>query len=108
MKCPRDGKEMKREFLHGVEIDSCPSCDGIWLDKGEMTRTTGTDEAYILDEKVEMDGRNFKCLRCEDSFLIPINFFWGKKMIVDRCPKCEGIWLDAHEFERIYIEKAPK
>ena len=35
-KCPRDGTPLVvREFNH-VVIDQCPSCDGIWLDKGEL------------------------------------------------------------------------
>jgi len=35
-KCPRDGTVLvAREFNH-VTIDQCPTCDGIWLDKGEL------------------------------------------------------------------------
>lgn len=35
-KCPRDGSTLvAREFNH-VTIDQCPTCDGIWLDKGEL------------------------------------------------------------------------
>lgn len=26
------------EFKHGVEIDHCPNCDGIWLDKNELVQ----------------------------------------------------------------------
>lgn len=24
------------EDFHGIEVERCPSCDGIWLDKGEL------------------------------------------------------------------------
>jgi uncharacterized protein len=35
-KCPRDGTPLvPRETPH-VTIDVCPTCDGIWLDKGEL------------------------------------------------------------------------
>jgi len=36
MKCPHDGIEMDRVSRHGVEIDHCPVCGGIWLDRGEL------------------------------------------------------------------------
>ena len=38
MNCPRcKEKDMAPVFTEqGVEIDSCPDCKGIWLDKGEL------------------------------------------------------------------------
>lgn len=34
--CPVDGTEMKKEVIHKVIIDRCPSCAGVWLDSGEL------------------------------------------------------------------------
>lgn len=36
MKCPQDGTEMDHVSRHGVEIDHCPQCGGVWLDRGEL------------------------------------------------------------------------
>jgi hypothetical protein len=36
MNCPRCEKEMIETTKQGVVIDHCPSCGGIWLDKGEL------------------------------------------------------------------------
>jgi uncharacterized protein len=36
MKCPQDGTVMEHVSRHGVEIDHCPSCGGVWLDGGEL------------------------------------------------------------------------
>jgi hypothetical protein len=36
MKCPKDGYDLTSEGFHGVTIDSCPHCGGIWLDAGEL------------------------------------------------------------------------
>ncbi len=36
MKCPHDGTEMDHVSRHGVEIDHCPQCGGVWLDRGEL------------------------------------------------------------------------
>jgi len=35
-KCPRDGTALLAREYHHVTIDQCPTCDGIWLDKGEL------------------------------------------------------------------------
>lgn len=35
MKCPKCGADLTVEEYHGVEIDRCPECDGIWFDAGE-------------------------------------------------------------------------
>lgn len=39
MKCPRcAGVELKIADRQGVEIDYCPECRGIWLDRGELDK----------------------------------------------------------------------
>ena len=36
--CPRDGAHLKTRALAGITVMSCPTCDGVWLDKGELER----------------------------------------------------------------------
>lgn len=36
MKCPKCGMELEEIEFAGVRVDKCFSCDGIWLDKGEL------------------------------------------------------------------------
>lgn len=38
MKCPTDGAVLEISERAGVEIDYCPSCRGMWLDRGELDR----------------------------------------------------------------------
>lgn len=35
-KCPRCGIDLTERELHGVKIDQCSECGGMWLDKGEL------------------------------------------------------------------------
>jgi len=38
MKCPIDGSDLVMTDRSGVEIDYCPACRGIWLDRGELDK----------------------------------------------------------------------
>ena len=36
MKCPKDGYDLTSSDYHGVQIETCPHCGGMWLDAGEL------------------------------------------------------------------------
>lgn len=38
MKCPVDGTTLVMSERSGIEIDYCPSCRGVWLDRGELDK----------------------------------------------------------------------
>ena len=38
MKCPNDGATLVMSERSGVEIDYCPECRGVWLDRGELDK----------------------------------------------------------------------
>ena len=38
MKCPVDGNTLVITDRSGVEIDYCPQCRGVWLDRGELDK----------------------------------------------------------------------
>ncbi len=38
MKCPVDGADLVMSDRAGVEIDYCPQCRGVWLDRGELDK----------------------------------------------------------------------
>ncbi len=38
MKCPVDGATLVMADRQGVEIDYCPECRGVWLDRGELDK----------------------------------------------------------------------
>lgn len=38
MKCPIDQTDLVRNERQGVEIDYCPTCRGVWLDRGELDK----------------------------------------------------------------------
>lgn len=48
MKCPVDSIDLIMSERSGVEIDYCPQCRGVWLDRGELDK--------ILDRAAETMG----------------------------------------------------
>ena len=38
MKCPNDSATLVMSERSGVEIDYCPECRGVWLDRGELDK----------------------------------------------------------------------
>ncbi|MFD1797256.1 hypothetical protein FQV27_09855 [Paracoccus aurantiacus] len=38
MKCPVDNETLLMTQRDGVEIDYCPKCRGVWLDRGELDK----------------------------------------------------------------------
>jgi len=38
MNCPVDNETLQMTERSGVEVDYCPRCRGIWLDRGELDK----------------------------------------------------------------------
>ena len=38
MQCPTDGTLLTMSERNGIEIDYCPTCRGVWLDRGELDK----------------------------------------------------------------------
>lgn len=45
MKCPNDATTLVMSERSGVEIDYCPECRGVWLDRGELDKILDRAEA---------------------------------------------------------------
>ena len=45
MKCPSCSVPLQMTDRHGVEIDYCPQCRGVWLDRGELDKIIERSEA---------------------------------------------------------------
>lgn len=48
MKCPVDEETLVMADRNGVEIDYCPKCRGVWLDRGELDK--------IVERSISADG----------------------------------------------------
>ena len=48
MKCPKDGYDLASSEYHGVQIETCPHCGGMWLDAGELDVVAHEDRPALL------------------------------------------------------------
>jgi Zn-finger nucleic acid-binding protein len=48
MKCPKDGYDLTSSEFHGVQIETCPRCGGMWLDAGELDAVAHEDRSNVL------------------------------------------------------------
>jgi Zn-finger nucleic acid-binding protein len=49
MNCPNDNSELRMSERNGVEIDFCPQCRGVWLDRGELDKIL--DRSGAIEEE---------------------------------------------------------
>ena len=55
MKCPICDIEMRITEREGVEIDYCPQCRGVWLDRGELEKIIARLEPQQFREREDHD-----------------------------------------------------
>ena len=48
LKCPKDGYDLTASLFHGVQIETCPHCGGVWLDAGELKAIAREEHANVL------------------------------------------------------------
>ncbi|WP_406645779.1 zf-TFIIB domain-containing protein [Aliisedimentitalea scapharcae] len=59
MKCPIDGTPLVITERSGVEIDYCPQCRGVWLDRGELDKIIERSAAYSAPPSPPQQQRGY-------------------------------------------------
>ena len=60
MQCPIDGSTLLLSERQGIEIDYCPQCRGVWLDRGELDKLIdrSDDDDDDRDRRRDVDRRD--------------------------------------------------
>ena len=58
MRCPIDQSELVMSDRQGIEIDYCPTCRGVWLDRGELDKLIERANAYEAGERARYADRD--------------------------------------------------
>ncbi|MEW6355795.1 MAG: zf-TFIIB domain-containing protein [Planctomycetota bacterium] len=106
MKCPKCSDSELREMAlpENLTIDMCPRCKGIWYDRGEIGFQQELERDVPELEKVGKTRRPtcHDCPRCADGTkLEEMRYAIQADLMIDRCPKCEGIFLDKGELRKL-------
>jgi uncharacterized protein len=56
MQCPVCDERLREVEKYGVAVDICPSCKGVWLDRGELEKVAGMEARGDFDRD-HGDGR---------------------------------------------------
>jgi protein-arginine kinase activator protein McsA len=54
MKCPKCGMDLKEIEVHGVKVDQCASCGGVFLDAGEMEQIEKHEQGGVMGRVFSM------------------------------------------------------
>jgi Zn-finger nucleic acid-binding protein len=55
MNCPSCNVELRITDRQGVEIDYCPRCRGVWLDRGELDKIIERSASFEMNRKGDYD-----------------------------------------------------
>lgn len=59
MKCPIDDTELVMSERQGIEIDYCPSCRGVWLDRGELDKLIERSAPQVYVKQTNTDSSEY-------------------------------------------------
>ncbi len=102
MNCPKCVAPLNEIVIEHVYLDFCTGCRGLWFDKDEMAFVTELKNDLPNPQAERTQGRPtpFPCPRC-DGRLEELKFIPLMDLLVDRCPKCDGVWLDSGELQKV-------
>jgi uncharacterized protein len=110
MNCPACGTAMTEMAVGGAKVQACKGgCGGLWFDEWQVGKldqpgqSAGQELLHIAQNpavKVNPSQRR-KCPRDPDIVMYHHFSSVTRDVVVDECPKCEGIFLDPGELGEI-------
>src|SRR4029077_369673 len=104
--CVKCNSILDKALFQGLEVDLCPKCGGLWLDRGEITRAAKLPEAELARLRGLLTGASgpppvptlnkAPCPACTGS----LSGVVLGAVHVDYCGTCHGIFLDKGELEQ--------
>ncbi|HEU0035084.1 MAG TPA: zf-TFIIB domain-containing protein [Kofleriaceae bacterium] len=105
MKCPGCAQNMVLIEVHSIEIDRCPACGGIALDKGETELIDSLGLAHVIEGGVVSAHAHVYqrqgAARCHECNKDMIALRGAGDVEYDWCDSCERIFFDRGELTAI-------
>jgi Zn-finger nucleic acid-binding protein len=103
--CVKCSSILDKATFEGLEVDLCPKCGGLWLDRGEITRAAKLPEKELARLRTLLSGASgpppvptenkAPCPACPGS----LSEVMLGAVHVDYCGKCHGLFLDRGELQ---------
>ena len=105
--CIKCQQEMLPQMVEEVEVDVCPGCGGLWLDREEIRLLSAKSDAAlsdlrrIIDEiqpeaKIRREQTALHCPACGTKLTLAV---FGP-IRIEHCPACDGMFLDKGELDK--------
>lgn len=98
--CPDCRIEMNSQEVHGVQIDVCPRCAGVWFDDGELSHfqqkgvMSEVEDMFVPSvERARPGSTPTNCPVCTDTVMDEYAYMYSTPVRIDGCPICHGIWV---------------
>jgi Zn-finger nucleic acid-binding protein len=112
MICPNDNAEMHQvkvlsHYGQPIFLEQCEKCGGIWFDESELFRAKQGEagridslDAEILRAPSKVDNSLHNCPKDGAKLFRFTDKYFPEGIIVERCPVCDGFWLNRGEFTK--------
>jgi len=105
VRCPTCEEPLIVVEVESVEIDHCVACGGAWLDGGELELLLdgATNKSALMASLTSHTTGKEEHIRCPicDKHLDKVTVGDDKKVLLDVCPKNDGLWFDRGELRDI-------
>jgi Zn-finger nucleic acid-binding protein len=110
-RCPLCRTPTELIKYEAVPVHSCGTCGGHWLTEVKLDAILRRREidmpAPVKQKVVELaaeanSGQELLCLSCGTPMIKEPFKHWSD-ITLDRCRKCNGLWLDRHELEKCQV-----
>ena len=100
--CPDDAATLEPRALHGLTLDACPVCAGVYFDDGEVAALVGSGPDAL--SQVERDvapsdlavvvdcGAPKRCPGCR-ALMCAYTYRYSSDARMDGCERCGGVWV---------------
>jgi Zn-finger nucleic acid-binding protein len=105
-RCIKCKQIMVPKMVEEVEVDYCPDCHGLWLDRGEIRQLALKNEEALSDLRhLVQEGASDQpapstvqqpCPACDSK----LAFALVGQIVLEHCTICGGIFLDHGELDK--------
>ena len=111
--CIKCSTVMKPRMVEDVEVDYCPSCRGLWLDRNEIRELAQKSDDKLLELR-ELVQEGAPDEPAASTVAPPCPACGGKLTLaafgsiqMEHCSACDGVYLDRGELDKaMFVVKA--